>query len=73
VIAAEAGALPEVVGEAALRVDPRSVGAIGSAMAALIQQPALAAQLGEAGLLQAARFRWEDTGRAVEELLRQLA
>ena len=54
-------------------MDPRSVGAIGSAMAALIQQPALAAQLGEAGLLQAARFRWEDTGRAVEELLRQLA
>ncbi|MCP9841347.1 glycosyltransferase family 4 protein [Synechococcus sp. J7-Johnson] len=73
VIAAEAGALPEVVGEAALRVDPRSVGAIGSAMAALIQQPALAAQLGEAGLLQATRFRWADTGRAVEELLRQLA
>lgn len=73
VIAAEAGALPEVVGEAALRVNPRQVGAIGSAMEALIEQPALASQLGEAGLLQAARFRWADTGRAVEELLRQLA
>ncbi|CAK6697467.1 D-inositol-3-phosphate glycosyltransferase [Synechococcus sp. CBW1107] len=73
VIAAEAGALPEVVGEAALRVDPRQVGAIGAAMEALIQQPSLAAQLGEAGLLQAARFRWADTGRAVEDLLRQLA
>ncbi|MDM7936837.1 MAG: glycosyltransferase family 1 protein [Cyanobium sp. CZS 48M] len=73
VIAAEAGALPEVVGEAALRVDPRQVGAIGAAMEALIEQPSLAAQLGQAGLLQARRFRWADTGRAVEELLRQLA
>ncbi|MCP9799737.1 glycosyltransferase family 1 protein [Synechococcus sp. RedBA-s] len=73
VIAAEAGALPEVVGEAALRVDPRQVGAIGAAMEALIEQPCLAAQLGQAGLLQSRRFRWADTGRAVEELLRQLA
>jgi glycosyltransferase involved in cell wall biosynthesis len=73
VIAAAAGALPEVVGEAALLVDPLRPGAITAAMADLIAQPALAAQLSQAGLRRAAGFRWSDTARHVEELLRALA
>jgi glycosyltransferase involved in cell wall biosynthesis len=73
VIAAAAGALPEVVGDAALLVDPRKVDAIGAAMTDLIQQPDLTLQLESLGLKQARGFRWQDTARVVEDLLRQLA
>ncbi|MFS6826523.1 glycosyltransferase family 4 protein [Cyanobium sp. ATX-6F1] len=73
VIAARAGALAEVVGEAALLVEPRSVPAIAAAMGALIREPALAARLAEAGFARAAHFRWSDTARQVEGLLRELS
>ena len=73
VIAAAAGALPEVVGEAALLVDPTRPAAITAAMADLIREPAACSQLAAAGLLQASGFRWNDTARQVEELLRELA
>lgn len=73
VIASTAGALPEVVGEAALLVDPLSPGAITAAMTDLIHQPLLGDRLSVAGLLQARCFSWVDTARQVEGLLRDLA
>jgi glycosyltransferase involved in cell wall biosynthesis len=69
VIAATAGALPEVVGEAALMVDPRSAAAIAAAMGDLIREPALAARIGEAGCARSAHFRWSMTAREVGEVL----
>ncbi len=69
VIASAAGALPEVVGEAALMVDPRSAAAIATAMGDLIREPALAARIGEAGCARSAQFRWSVTARQVGEVL----
>ncbi len=71
VIAAEAGALPEVVGDAALLVNPRSVPAIADAMARIGREPSLATQLARAGPQRAAGFRWDATAAQVTEVLRQ--
>ncbi len=70
VIAATAGALPEVVGEAALPVDPGSTGSITAAMADLIADSSLAAELGRRGILRAGGFLWRDTAAQVTEVLR---
>ncbi|MGB7564134.1 MAG: glycosyltransferase family 1 protein [Prochlorococcaceae cyanobacterium] len=69
VIASRAGALPEVAGEAALMVDPRSAAAITAAMGDLIREPALAARIGEAGCARSTHFRWSVTARQVGEVL----
>jgi glycosyltransferase involved in cell wall biosynthesis len=73
VVAARAGALPEVVGEAGLLVDPRSVPALAAALTELLGSPALRQRLAAAGPARAASFRWSAAARRVEELLRHLA
>jgi len=73
VIAARAGALPEVVGDAALLVNPRDPGEIAAAMAALERDGALARRLSEGGPARAAGFRWQDTAAHVTGILRELA
>lgn len=70
VAAARAGALPEVLGEAALGFDPLDVDAIAAAMLRLAGDAALRADLRERGLVQARRHRW-DAG--AERLLAELA
>ncbi|MFN9660308.1 MAG: glycosyltransferase family 4 protein [Cyanobacteriota bacterium] len=72
VIAARAGALPEVVGDAALLVDPRNPEAIAAAMARLGREAGLARALGEAGQRRASEFRWERTAAEVQAVLREL-
>jgi glycosyltransferase involved in cell wall biosynthesis len=72
VIAARAGALPEVVGEAALLVDPRDPAAIAAAMARLEREPGLARGLGQAGERRASTFRWDHTANDVLAVLREL-
>jgi len=73
VIAARAGALPEVVGEAGLLVDPRDCGEIGAALQAVGENAGLAAQLSAAGPARAAGFRWSDTAEQVRQLLLNLS
>jgi glycosyltransferase involved in cell wall biosynthesis len=69
VLAARAGALPEVVGEAALLVDPHRIEAITAGLARLAQEPSLAADLARRGPDRAALFCWSDTATAVTEAL----
>jgi glycosyltransferase involved in cell wall biosynthesis len=59
VVTSNSSSLPEVVGDAALTVDPYDVGAIAAAMAAILADPALAADLRQRGLARAGRFSWE--------------
>jgi len=61
VITADGNACAEVAGDAALTVDPRSVGAITAAMVRLLDEPALAAELRRRGLAHAAAFTWEES------------
>lgn len=56
VLTANCGSLPEVVGDAALKVDPYDVGAIAAGLRALDQDAQLRARLSAAGVKQAAKY-----------------
>lgn len=73
VLAAAAGALPEVCGPAALLLPPREVEPWLTALHALHTNPALRAHLREAGLARARSFSWEATARSLLELYREAA
>lgn len=73
VIAARAGALPEVVGDAGLLVDPRNPAEIAAALQALDRDGGLARRLAEAGPQRAAQFRWQRAAEAVRALLLECA
>jgi glycosyltransferase involved in cell wall biosynthesis len=71
VVAARAGALPEVVGDAGLLVDPRCIDALSAALDQVLRQPALAAELAAAGPRRAAGFDWRTSANQVLEVLRE--
>ncbi len=62
-IVADASSLPEVAGDAAVRVDPRSVRGLGQAMERVLTDREEAARLAEAGRQRAAMFSWAQTAR----------
>ena len=59
VITSNVSALPEITGDAAMHIDPRSVQALSAAMQTLLGSSDLQRQLRERGLRRAAMFRWE--------------
>jgi len=61
VITADSSSLPEVAGEAALLVDPRSETELAAAMVRLAGDEALRSDLGRRGIARAAGFSWEKT------------
>jgi glycosyltransferase involved in cell wall biosynthesis len=61
VITANTSSIPEVAGDAALLVDPRSETDLAAAMVRLAGDGDLRGDLGLRGLSQAARFSWERT------------
>ena len=63
VIAGNATSLPEVVGDAALKVDPFDVSAIAWAMDQLIKDAELRQELRDKGLARARLFDWKETAR----------
>jgi glycosyltransferase involved in cell wall biosynthesis len=64
VVASTAGALPEVLGDAALLVDPTDEEALAEALQAAFDRPT---ELRQRGLARAARYSWE---RAAEQTWR---
>lgn len=75
VIGADSSSIPEVIGRADALFDPTSAGAISSAIAATLGDPARLADLRAHGLRQATRFSWDASAKtaiaAFEELHRQ--
>ncbi|MBN1872993.1 MAG: glycosyltransferase family 4 protein [Anaerolineae bacterium] len=65
VITSKVSSLPEVVGEAALTVDPFNTDEIAHAMARLLDDSALRAHLRTAGIARAAQFTWRRTAEGV--------
>jgi glycosyltransferase involved in cell wall biosynthesis len=63
VIASRVSALPEVVGQAGLLIDPGDVEGLSQAMLRLAREPGLRERLREAGLARARRFSWEESAR----------
>jgi len=59
VVTSNRSSLPEVVGDAALLVDPEDNQALAAAIANILDDPALAARLREEGPKRAAQFTWE--------------
>jgi glycosyltransferase involved in cell wall biosynthesis len=70
VVASTAGALPEVVGDAGLFVDPAAPDAIADAIVRLLDDPALATELSRAGEQRAATYCWARTADLVRRAYR---
>ncbi len=66
VIVSDVSSLPEVVGEAGVRIDPRDEAGLAEAIVRVVGDSALRAGLREAGLRRAREFTWD---RAARELL----
>jgi glycosyltransferase involved in cell wall biosynthesis len=70
VIASDVASLPEVVGDAAVFVNPEDVGSISAAMSRLLRDDALAKELRDRGPARARSFSWERAARQVQAILR---
>ncbi len=67
VVAANRGALPEVLGDAGLLVDPDDPDGMAAAIARVIDDEALAASCAARGVAGSRRYRWTDTADRVRE------
>jgi glycosyltransferase involved in cell wall biosynthesis len=67
-----AACLPEVVGDAALTVPPGDAAALAAALARLLGEPALRAELAARGPARAAHFTWDGCAEAVEAVYARL-
>jgi len=72
VITSNTSCLPEIVGEGALLVDPRSPTEIQSAIQKLLTSPSLQARLRAAALERAQQYRWELCARKSLDFFRRL-
>ena len=73
VVTTSAGAIPEVVGDAALVVAPRDVHALAEALLVAATDVAARERLIAAGRERARLFSWEQGGRELADLYRSLA
>jgi len=63
VITSNTSSLPEVVGDAALLIDPQSEEELRSAITKVVSDPELRQTLSEKGLDRAKQFSWERIAR----------
>lgn len=73
VVVGNATSLPEVVGDAGLKVDPFDVSAITAGIGDLINNSKLREELRIKGLERAAMFDWRDTARQTLKVYEQVA
>jgi glycosyltransferase involved in cell wall biosynthesis len=67
VVCSNRSSLPELMGNAALLVDPEAPGTLAGALRRVLTDGSLRADLAARGPAQAARFTWERTARETEE------
>ena len=70
VAASNAGAIPEVAGDAAVLFDPTDVEAMAEAM---LEADTRREELRERGLVRAARYTWDETARRHDDVYRALS
>jgi glycosyltransferase involved in cell wall biosynthesis len=73
VVTSNTSSLPEVVGDAALKVDPYDESAIAQAMLTVTTDQQLRAHLREAGPQQARRFTWRAAAEKTLALYKEAA
>lgn len=71
VITSKLSSLPEVVGDAAILIDPYKVDELADAMLRVIRDRQLRHQLSIAGLKRAQLFNWEKTGQQTADVIRR--
>ncbi|MCC6537563.1 MAG: glycosyltransferase family 4 protein [Bryobacterales bacterium] len=71
VVTSNCSSLPEVVGDAAVQVNPDNVFDIARGLREVLQDSALRQRLVESGTRQAARFSWPRTAAAVLDVYRE--
>lgn len=69
VVTTNGGAIPEVVGDAALRVAPGDVVALAAQITRLIESEALRHELRAAGIARAKMFTWQRSAELMTELI----
>jgi glycosyltransferase involved in cell wall biosynthesis len=72
VIVGKTSSLPEVVGDAAVLVDPRSPAELEAALADLLGSAERRRELRQAGLAQAAGFSWSSTAQRTAAIYRSI-
>jgi len=72
VVASRAASIPEVVGDAAILVDPDDVPGWGRAIARVITDAALHERMRQAGIERAAEFTWARTARLTLDAYRRV-
>jgi glycosyltransferase involved in cell wall biosynthesis len=73
VVASNRSAIPEVVGDAGLLVDPEDTAALQDAMERVWREPGTAAALVRRGLERAPRFSWDEAARATRAVFERVA
>jgi glycosyltransferase involved in cell wall biosynthesis len=73
VITSSMSSLPEVVGSAAMLVNPENVFDIARGIREVLMNPQLRQDLIEAGKVHAAKFSWKNTAQQVLEIYREIA
>lgn len=73
VVTSNQSALPECVGETGLLADPLDHDAVAAAVALVLSDAELAAELGDAGRMRASTFTWAETARKTWEVYEELA
>jgi glycosyltransferase involved in cell wall biosynthesis len=73
VITSSTSSLPEVVGDAAMLVNPENVFDIARGIKEVLLNPSLRTQLIEAGRIQVAKYSWKNTAQQVLEIYREIA
>lgn len=73
VVTSDRSSIPEVVGDAALQVNPESVSELAAAMEKVLESTALRQELREAGLARAEMFSWDKCAAETLEVYRQAA
>ena len=69
VVTSNVTAIPEIAGDAALLVDPRSVEQISRAMETIVEDGALRQRLVDKGVKRAAQFSWTKTANKVQKVI----
>ena len=72
VVASNRGSLPEVLGDAALLIDPTAVGQLVEALEAVLSRPGLRSSLVERGRRRARQFTWEKCAEGTTEVYRSV-
>jgi glycosyltransferase involved in cell wall biosynthesis len=73
VITSNVSSLPEVVGDAAILIDPMDAGAIADAMARVLGDPGLAADLVRRGHARVKTFSWARSVARIHEVYEEVA